>query len=248
MVFLAFLFYFLGETPVIAGDGSGGGKNNPLALVSSSPADGQQNVNTVTEIKLSFSKNVVYMTVREQNQKCFTLCSQQGEQIPTQVIMADDQIEPEKRREVILKPLQELEPGTTYVVKVAPQLESKSGVSLGNEVTVTFTTAGAKPAVAEPAEQISDADRQDVQAVAGGEAAVIADELSPQQEANADSASLEKPLTESFAKEESKQELNSLASRPHPDTDKNNLATIAALIVAVIAILSYAVYKKNKRS
>lgn len=56
--------------------------------------------------------------------------------------MADDQIEPGKKREIILDPEQDLQPGTTYEVKIAPQLQSKSGATLGSQVTVTFTTAG----------------------------------------------------------------------------------------------------------
>ncbi len=123
------------------GDGSGGGKKQPLALVSSVPADGAAGINTDALIKLTFSKNVVYMTVRENNKKCFSLWSN-NQQIPIEVIMADDQIEFEKRNDVILKPLQTLKAATTYRVEIAPQLESKSGVNLGQKTTVSFTTAG----------------------------------------------------------------------------------------------------------
>ena len=81
------------------------------------------------------------MTVRENNKKCFSLWSN-NQQVPIEVIMADDQIEFEKRNDVILKPLQTLKAATTYRVEIAPQLESKSGVNLGQKTTVSFTTAG----------------------------------------------------------------------------------------------------------
>lgn len=123
------------------GDGSGGGKKQPLALVGSVPADGAAGVNTDASIKLTFSKNVVYMTVRDNNKKCFSLWTD-NQQVPIEVIMADDQIEFEKRNDVILKPLQTLKAATTYRVEIAPQLESKSGVNLGQKTTVSFTTAG----------------------------------------------------------------------------------------------------------
>lgn len=123
------------------GGGTGGGKNEPLSLVNSVPADGTAGVNTDALIKLTFSKNVVYMTVRENNKKCFSLWSN-NQQIPIEVIMADDQIEFEKRNDVILKPLQTLKAATSYRLEVAPQLESKSGAVLGHKVTVSFTTAG----------------------------------------------------------------------------------------------------------
>ncbi len=153
IITLAFLCSIILAIPVLAGqgDGSGGGKSQPLALVSSSPADGQKDVALPVEIKMNFSKNVVYMTVRDNNSKCFTMYSQDGKQVPIEVIMADDQIEFDKRRDIIVKPLQELQAGTTYMVKVSPQLESKSGVTLGKETTLNFTTAGAVAAAVDPA-------------------------------------------------------------------------------------------------
>ncbi|CFX39663.1 Uncharacterized [Syntrophomonas zehnderi OL-4] len=141
---LVFLCSVILAIPVLAGqgDGSGGGKNEFLALVSSNPLDGQKDVALPVKIKMTFSKNVVYMTVRDNNSKCFTMYSQNGKQVPIEVLMADDQIEFDKRRDIEVKPLQELKTGTRYTVKVAPQLESKSGVKLGKETTLSFTTEG----------------------------------------------------------------------------------------------------------
>ena len=111
IITLAILCSIILVLPVLAGqgDGSGGGKNQPLAMLSSSPADGQKDVALPVEIKMTFSKNVVYMTVRDNNSKCFTMYSQDGKQVPIEVIMADDQIEFDKRRDIVVKPLQELQ-------------------------------------------------------------------------------------------------------------------------------------------
>ncbi|MCR4419616.1 MAG: Ig-like domain-containing protein [Clostridia bacterium] len=134
------------------GDGTGGGRDDPLQLVSSSPADGERNVTLPLQaITLSFNKNVVNASVREANQRCFSLHTQDNQPVPIRVDMADDQIEPEKKRVVTLVPLAELKPGTTYTVRVAPELQSKSGATLGEELTISFSTAG------EPASQPKEA-------------------------------------------------------------------------------------------
>ncbi len=124
------------------GDGSGGGQNNPLAIESCVPADGAIGVTNLEYVKIVFTKNIAYMTIREANKKCFSLWSG-SQKIPAEIVIADDQIEREKRNDVLVKPLQPLKPGATYRVEIAPELQSKSGVFLGQKVAVSFTMAGA---------------------------------------------------------------------------------------------------------
>jgi LPXTG-motif cell wall-anchored protein len=137
---LCILFSF----PALAaqGDSSGGGSADPLSLLSSSPTDGQKDVGTVGEIKLTFNKNVVNLTVKENNKSCFSLSAADGTKVPIEVIMADDQINPELNEIVSLKPLQSLTADTIYVVKISPLLKAKNGVVLGKEISINFTTAG----------------------------------------------------------------------------------------------------------
>ncbi|MDD4776072.1 MAG: Ig-like domain-containing protein [Syntrophomonas sp.] len=127
------------------GDGSGGNQNNPLVIESSVPANGAAGVTNLEYIKLVFSKNVVYMTIRDQNSRCVSLWSG-SQRIAADIILADDQIEREKRNDVLIKPKQPLQVGTTYRVEVAPEMQSKSGVTLGQKATITFTMAGKAPA------------------------------------------------------------------------------------------------------
>jgi hypothetical protein len=124
------------------GDGSGGGQGQPLEIIDVIPADGASGVDVnLEQLKVTFSKNIAYMTIRENNRGCFSLWAGQ-EPVPVDIIIADDQIERDKRHEVVIKPQQRLQPGTTYSLKIAPQMESKSGVTLGREIILTFTTAG----------------------------------------------------------------------------------------------------------
>ena len=125
------------------GDGTGGGKSEPLALVSSTPASGQQGVQLPVNIMMTFTKNVVNMSVHDNNLKCFALYTGNGVRVPIEVVMADDQIYPEQREQVVLKPLQALQAGASYTIKIAPGLKAKSGATLANEVDITFTTATA---------------------------------------------------------------------------------------------------------
>lgn len=139
--------------PVLAGesDGTGGGQDIPLGLASSTPADGQTGVALQPEIKLTFNKNVINLAIRDANKNCFALVSSAGSKVAIEVIMADDQIYPEEKRNVSLKPLQALKPATTYIVKISPQLQAKNGTSLGHEVTVKFITAGTAVVSPQPA-------------------------------------------------------------------------------------------------
>ena len=122
------------------GDGTGGGQGNPLTLVSSSLADGQKDVSLSPQMILTFSKNVVNMSVKDNNQNCFTLSSANGTQIPVKATMADDQMEPEKKQIIVVSPATKLSPGTQYILKILPGLTSKSGVTMGQTVSINFYT------------------------------------------------------------------------------------------------------------
>lgn len=140
---LSMVLLALMSMPVLAGngDGTGGGQGEPLRLDSSSPYNGQSGVPTDVLITMTFNKNVINMTVSDNNRNCFSLYAADGSKVPVEVIMADDQVEPEKKRIVSLKPLQDLKPGTAYTVKVSSSLESKSGNTLGSDLAITFITA-----------------------------------------------------------------------------------------------------------
>ncbi|HZX20893.1 MAG TPA: Ig-like domain-containing protein, partial [Clostridia bacterium] len=138
------LVFMLIIQPIFAGGESEGKKKNPLVLVSGNLSDGAKDVPVQTEIILNFSKNIAHMTVLDENAKCFSLVDAEGKPVQVDVVIADSQIEPEKRRDVHIRPLHDLEPGATYTVVVAPSFQSKSEVKLGEELKINFTTAGDK--------------------------------------------------------------------------------------------------------
>lgn len=118
------------------------GGNKPLTLDTVEPADGDKNVPVDCQIKLTFSKNVVNMKVKDNNIKCFKLVDSEGNNVDVEVIMADDQMEREKRKDIILKPASSLKEDSQYTVIISPDLTAKNGVALGEEVKINFTTEG----------------------------------------------------------------------------------------------------------
>lgn len=140
---LVFSSLFIGQMASAEG-GTGGGKNEPLALRSSSINNGATGVSLKPEIVLTFSKNIVNMKVVENNKKCFSLLTEDGVKVPINLFLADDQIEFEKRNDAIITPVDNLTQGTTYSIVISGSLTSKSGVTTGKETRISFTTEGVK--------------------------------------------------------------------------------------------------------
>ena len=135
------------------GDGTGGGSDKPLLLDYSSLPDGSTDVGTDVSITLTFTKNVVNMAVRDNNSGCFSLTAADGTSVPVSVIMGDDQVDPDIKR-IITVEAYGLALATTYTLTVSGALTSKSGVSLGDPIYLSFTTKAAEPQPApEPAPQ-----------------------------------------------------------------------------------------------
>ncbi|WP_373482498.1 Ig-like domain-containing protein [Acetobacterium sp.] len=124
-----------------SGDGSGGGSTEPLTIVTATPADKATEIAVDTPIKLEFSKNVAYATVRDTNLKAVTLWA--GDQpVKAEITMADDQLEPDLRNFINIVPGEPLMEGTVYTIKVDTTLSSKSGDVLTEPLALTFTTVG----------------------------------------------------------------------------------------------------------
>ncbi|MEO1815039.1 MAG: Ig-like domain-containing protein [Acetobacterium sp.] len=125
-----------------SGDNSGGGSTEPLTIVTASPADKATDIAVDTPIKLEFSKNVAYATVRDANLKAVSLWA--GDQpVAAEITMADDQLNPELRNFINIVPGAPLQEGTVYTIKVDTTLSSKSGDILTAPLALTFTTVGA---------------------------------------------------------------------------------------------------------
>jgi len=136
------------------GDGSGGGSGNPLALDWSSVPDGSTDVPPDVTITLTFTKNVVNFTVKDNNMGCFRLVDSGGSSVPISVIMGDDQVDSSVKRIISIAP-DTLAAGETYTLIISGGLQAKNGTYLGSDVNLTFTTAGAA-AVEEPLAETPD--------------------------------------------------------------------------------------------
>jgi len=94
-------------------------------------------------LELTFSKNVVNMEVSENNSKCFKVINREdGNEISVEVEMADDQIEREKRNNINLIINDGMESLKIYQIIISPELESKSGEKLGEELVLEFMSLG----------------------------------------------------------------------------------------------------------
>jgi Bacterial Ig-like domain len=150
---LTILSLFTGQIASAEGDSTGGGKSEPLTLVYSSIQNGASGVPLMPEIKLTFSKNIVNMSVSDNNNNCFSLLNEAGAATPIDVIFADDQIDFEARNDALIVPKDNLSQGTKYILVVSSALKSKSGVTTGKDIRISFTTEGSKqaPAASTPA-------------------------------------------------------------------------------------------------
>lgn len=128
----------------------------PLSFVSITLEDGSKTdipggITTEPKFKLTFDKNVVNMLVWGNNSKCFTLINGSNGNVPISVTKVDDTIDFSQRQVIFVQPVNKLSPGTTYYLKISPNLLAKNGNSTlgattsGKGVTITFKTKGQAP-------------------------------------------------------------------------------------------------------
>lgn len=116
--------------------------DEPLSLEKSSIADGQKDVPLDASIELLFTNNVVNQSVAKNNASCIKLY-QSSNEVPVDVVMADDQLQPEKKRVITVVPKQQLQKGMQYRLVISKDMTAKNGISIGKETTIAFTTQGA---------------------------------------------------------------------------------------------------------
>lgn len=123
------------------GDGSGNSDGKtPLILEQSIPADNESGVALDAVITLTFSKNIVNMSVADNNLKQFKLMEAGGEEVAIEVFLADDQVDREKRNDATITPVEPLKEDTDYELIVNKELSSKSGVFLADDLVLHFST------------------------------------------------------------------------------------------------------------
>lgn len=116
------------------GDGSGGGSDEGLTL--------DEIVVNADSIVLTFSKNVVNIKVKDNNMTCFELKDANGNDVNFEVVMGDDQVDPDCKRIITIVP-ENYDASKTYTLTVKSNLTSKSGVSLTEDLSINLPTAEA---------------------------------------------------------------------------------------------------------
>ena len=122
-----------------SGDGTGGGSEEPLVVESASIEDGAQ-INPDDSITLVFSKNVCEASVRDANMELASVMDAEDASVPTTVVLADDQVEPDKKNDMVItfdQPLQEGE----YTLTAQAGITSKSGDTLAEDYVLHFNVA-----------------------------------------------------------------------------------------------------------
>lgn len=121
------------------GDGTGGGKGEALKVEKTSVAEGGTLAPT-DAITLEFGKNVVNAKVREKNASLISLADAAGNPVEIDVVMADDQIEPDKKRIIEVVPKSPL-PAGVYTLTVKSGVTAKNGTETAEDFVLTFTVA-----------------------------------------------------------------------------------------------------------
>ncbi|MCL2678127.1 MAG: Ig-like domain-containing protein [Clostridiales bacterium] len=113
---------------------------NVLTLVKSSVANGARNVPLNPVIQLDFTKNVVNFLTARQNATCYHLVDSDGNSVPIRIIVPDDQMQQDVKRNVFIMPAENLRPDTIYKLAVDNTLISKNGDRIDDAHQIVFKT------------------------------------------------------------------------------------------------------------
>lgn len=135
-------FIAAGSSPLYASETAVDGKSIEFQLVGSEPSDSSKDVSLDVTITLLFNKNVVNFSVKDNNLNCIFLKDSSGQIVDANLIFPDDQVEPDKKREIYIDPISDLKENTTYTVEISADMLAKNGSTLGEPSSVSFTTLG----------------------------------------------------------------------------------------------------------
>lgn len=137
-ILVLFILLFSALPLAMAEDNTSG--KTPLVLEESVPTDDAYGVATDATITLTFSKNIVNMSVAENNISQFVLRENGKDEVAIEVFLADDQVNREKRNDALITPVEPLKEDTDYELTVSKELSSKSGVTLAEDLVIHFST------------------------------------------------------------------------------------------------------------
>ncbi len=235
------------------------GKKIEFCLEDSLPQNLAVDVEPDSNITLVFNKNVVNFSVKENNIKCISLKNEDGQVVPSELIFPDDQIEPDKKREIYIDPVENLNENTTYTVEISSEMMAKNGSTLGKTVYVSFTT------ISSVAQEVPETKNTEQPVKANKEVTNTPQQPETTEESTVETKDGESPVEEDAVSEESITEDVLKTNTPEDDEqseEKNSSTTgendaaeekskdlglIYAVIVLVLATSAFIVYKKIKK-
>lgn len=122
--------------------------SSPVRVLGCSISNGSVVEGDVT-ITFTFSNNVVNETVRDNNKNLFAILDSSGNKVAIKVIMADDMINPDLRRNISIKALNRLSGGSYKAIAYAG-ITAKNGFSTDADYVVSFTVKEVEPEPTEP--------------------------------------------------------------------------------------------------
>ena len=128
-------------SPGGGGGGGGTGGGGGLTLDSSTVSNNETDVELTRELNFVFSNNVTNLTVKDNNESCFSMTDETGAQVQINVILADDQLERDLRNDILIEVIGGMEPGKTYTIHISGNVMARNEATLGEDISFTFTTA-----------------------------------------------------------------------------------------------------------
>jgi transcriptional regulator with XRE-family HTH domain len=111
-----------------------------LTLENCNISPGEENVPINTDIKLTFSNNVITNSVRDHNLQCFFLQNSKNQPVEIDVIMAESIDNSTKKMEITIHPRFGLCGNTVYILTISENLQGGNQKLLGSDKIITFTT------------------------------------------------------------------------------------------------------------
>ncbi|MGM9534334.1 MAG: Ig-like domain-containing protein, partial [Intestinibacter sp.] len=140
------------------------------------------------------------------------------------ILMADDQVDLERRRQIIVEPAKALEENSKYTLEISDDLSAKSGSKLKSDIEIEFTTGTSSSTK-------SSKDEYDPNAV-------VEDEDKDNKAEDSDNQNNDENNDSENKTNENDQQVN--------PTSNNTTIYIAIAVVAVLIIGFGVYYKKSK--
>jgi hypothetical protein len=233
------------------------GKKIEFCLEDSLPQNLAVDVETDSNIKLIFNKNVVNFSVKENNLKCISLKNEDGQVVPSELIFPDDQVEPDKKREVYIDPVENLNENTTYTVEIYSDMLAKNGSTLGETVYVSFTTLSSKTQEDSETKNTEQLFLPTIEVLNTSEKPEATEESteaeeSPLKEDAASEESLKEEVFEENDTEDALQSEDAISSQTteeneEADEKSNKFGLMTAVVVLFLVPALFIAYKKTKK-